>query len=51
MISPNVGTAGQTLVTATIHGVGTSTESVKLTDDSTIGRVCDEIEIVSYATL
>lgn len=45
-ISPPVGTAGQTLVTATIHGVGTGTTGLQLFDGS---NLCDTITVVSYS--
>jgi hypothetical protein len=47
-ISPPVGTVGQTLVTATIHGVGTETTGLQLSGGSDL---CEEIEVVSYATV
>jgi len=47
-ISPNVGTVGGTLITATVHGVGTNTQDIDLVNGA--GKsICQTVKIVAYS--
>jgi len=49
-ISPNEGSTGGSLITATAPGVGPATEGVELVD-SAGDSICDSLEIVAYSQI
>jgi hypothetical protein len=49
-VSPNEGSTGGSLITATAPGVGAGTEGVELVDANG-DSICDSIEVVAYSQL